>query len=561
MFTNRFSWPLLALVFLSSNRATAQQETRIKFTDISDRCGIQFVHSDGGTGLRTVVESVVGGFATLDFDDDGFVDIFFVNGMPLGGDGNAKPTYPALYRNNGDFTFSDVTQQAGIGKSSYGMGAVAADYDEDGDTDLYVSNFGKNFLYQNNGDGTFTDVTEVARVALPEKVGAGCAFLDIENDGDLDLYVGSYVQFSLDKHVPKMIGKYGFHPGPTDFPPSPDALFRNDGDGTFTDISASAGILSQASYSMGVIAFDADEDSDIDIFMGNDQRPNTLWINDGKGNFVDQALIAGVAFDRMGKADGNMAVEIGDVNGDGLLDILTTTYQDEMPVLYKNMGNGQFLDQTNVFQIDRRLLPHVKWGCGLFDFDHDSDLDIFIACGHFMDNIQYIDDRTTVKVRDFLLENRSGKFVNVTGNAGSGLEIVESSRGAAFDDFDNDGDIDIVVLNANARPSVLRNDSNVHSRGLAIRLIGVRSNRSALGAKIQIISASKTQVRQLVAGRGYQSQYAAVQHVGLANDALDHLLVTWPSGISERFSMLTISETMLIQEGKGQEIITPSKAP
>ncbi len=389
-----------------------------------------------------------------------------------------------------------MTAHAGVAKPIYGMGVVAADYDEDGDVDLYVSNFGQNILYRNNGDGTFSEATQACGLTMRDKVGAGCAFLDMDRDGDLDLYVGSYVEFSLDKHKPKMIGKHAFHPGPTDYPPSPDTLFRNNGDGTFSDVTAAAGIDKQVSYSMGLVAFDIDEDGDTDIFVGNDQRPNTLWINDGTGKFEDQAVLAGVAVDRTGKPNGNMGVEIGDVNGDGLIDIFTTTYQDEMPVLYLNVGAGQFLDQTNVLQIDRRLLPHVKWGCGLVDFDNDGDLDMYIACGHFMDNIQYIDDRTAVKVRDFVLENRGGKFVNVTSQVGSGLNIVQSSRGAAFDDFDNDGDIDVVVLNTNARPSILRNDSRSSSRSLALKLIGTGDNRAAVGAQVEVLGQARTSARR-----------------------------------------------------------------
>ncbi len=520
---------LFVAIPLCSIRA---QSSHIRFTNISHECGIAFTHSDGGAGQRTIVESVVAGLATFDFDNDGLVDIFFVNGRSL--DGKSTGLRPALYRNLGNFQFQDVTEQAGVARPIYGMGAVAADYDEDGDPDLYVSNFGQNILYRNNGDGTFSETTNSCGLTMKDKVGAGCAFLDIENDGDLDLYAGCYVDFTLDKHVPKMIGKHAFHPGPTDYPPGQDALFRNNGDGTFTDISQASGITSHNSYTMGLVAFDVDDDRDVDIMIGNDQRPNTLWINDGQGRYEDQATLAGVAVDRLGKANGNMGVEIGDVNRDGLMDIFTTTYQDEMPVLYMNLGAGQFLDQTNTLQIDTRLLPHVKWGLGLVDFDNDGDLDMYVACGHFMDNIQYIDDRTTVKVRDFVLENRGGKFVNVTASAGSGLEIVESSRGAAFEDFDNDGDVDVVVLNANARPSVLRNDLNPESsRHFSLTLIGKQSNRAAVGAKVELDCDGQSQVQQVVAGRGYQSHYGTKLHWGLGKKNITAVKVIWPSGHAE----------------------------
>lgn len=547
------------VVMLWALPSQAQQQTAIRLVDVSDKCGIDFVHTDGGTGKRYVVESVVGGFATLDFDGDGYVDIFFVNGTYL--ESKQSSSRNALYRNNGDFTFTDVTETAGVGKVGYGMGAVIADYDQDGAPDLYISNFGQNVLYHNNGDGTFREVTQEVLPQLPDKVGAGCTFLDIENDGDLDLYVGSYVQFSIDKHVNRFIGKHQFHPGPVDYPPSPDALFRNEGDGKFTDVSQTSGVAKQASYSMGVIGFDAEDDGDGDILVVNDQRPNTLWVNDGHGVFEDQAVVAGLAFDRLGKANGNMGLDLGDVNGDGLTDLFTTTYQDEMPVLYINMGQGLFMDQTNVARVDTRLHPHVTWGCGLVDFDNDGDLDIYVACGHFMDNIQYIDDRTSVKVRDFILENRGGKFVDVSAQAGSGMQIVESSRGAAFEDFDNDGDIDVVVLNWNSRPSILRNDSVMTAPGLGVELVGVASNRNAVGAKLRLAdiggetSGNRPQTSQVVAGRGYQSQYGSRQHFSLIVEASPSLEVTWPTGRVEQFSIQSGSQRpLLVIEGTGKSL-------
>jgi enediyne biosynthesis protein E4 len=548
---NRIRYLICSIMFCFSAPANAQTETKIRLTDVSKNSGIVFIHSDGGTGKRYVVESVVGGLATLDYDNDGLQDIFFVNGMSLDNSSPQPTSTNSLYRNNGDFTFTDVTRQAGLSRRGYGMGAVAADYDNDGDIDLYVSNFGKNFFYLNNGDGSFAEVTESIGLILPELVGAGCSFLDIEQDGDLDLYVGSYVQFSLDKHKQRTIGKHLFHPGPTDYPPNSDALFLNQGDGSFINISQSSGINVHASYTMGVVAFDVDGDNDIDLLAGNDQRPNSLWINDGTGKFSDQAIVSGIAFDRLGRANGNMGVEIGDINSDGLLDVFTTTYQDEMPVMYVNLGAGQFADQTNILRIDNRLKPHVTWGCGLVDFDNDGDLEIYVACGHFMDNIRFIDDRTDVKVRDFVLENRNGKFVDVSAQVGSGLTIVESSRGAAFEDFNNDGTIDAVILNANAAPSLLKNESNANPPGSRLQLIGVQSNRGGVGAKITVVGKTKKQTFQLVAGRGYESQYGSSQHVGIGDERPQSIEILWPSGRRESFPW-PVDKTVQIVEGTGQ---------
>ncbi len=518
-----------------------QESTAMKFTDWSDRVGIDFVHTDGSSGQHYIVETVVAGLAMFDYNNDGWIDIYFLNGAPLKGTTFEKRPTNALYRNNGDFTFTDVTDAAGVGDAGYGLGVVAADYDQDGDDDLYISNFGENIFYINNGDGTFTDATSVSQLKMTPKFGAGCSFVDIDGDGDLDLYASSYVQFRFDQHKIRMIGKHQFHPGPTDYPPSPDTLFRNLGNGMFEDISLTSGIAAEATSSMGVLAFDADDDGDSDIFVANDQLPNSLWINDGRGNFVNQGISAGVAFDRTGKSNGNMGIEYGDLDGDGYLDLFTTTYQDEMPVLYKNLGGGVFMDATNIARIDNRLFPHVNWGCGLVDFDNDMDLDIFIACGHFMDNIQYIDDRTSVKMKNYLLQNDGrGRFTNVTDVAGDGLAIIESSRGAAFGDLDNDGDVDAVILNANTRPSILRNESNRKNKSLSVELVGRTSNRSAVGAQVKLQLGERLLSQVVIAGRGYQSHYGTRIHFGLGQleaDDVPQVEVRWPGGITEVFSL------------------------
>lgn len=555
----------LAAILCSPGQLTwAQNATRIRLTDVTARSGLDFIHTDGGTGRRYIVESVAAGMATLDFDGDGLVDVLFVNGMPLdqdhskqqgNGSGRANTSVfgrCALYRNNGDWTFTEVSQQAGLTEISYGMGVVAADYDEDGDIDLYLSNFGKNLFYANNGDGTFSEIGESIGLVMPEKVGAGAVFLDIDNDGDLDLYAGSYVDFSIDKHQDHFIGKHQFHPGPTDYAPSADALFRNEGNGVFVDVSHQSGIASLATYSMGVIAFDADGDRDTDILVVNDQRANTLWINDGSGVFEDQALIMGIAFDQAGKANGNMGVDIGDVNRDGLIDVLTTTYQDEMPVLYINLGEGLFMDQTNLFKLDTRLKPHVTWGCGLIDLDNDQDLDIYIGCGHFMDNIQHIDDRTSLKVRDFVLENLGSSFTDVSQFVGSGLQVVESTRAVAFDDFDNDGRIDLIGLNVNAPCVVVRNDSEAASdSGMNLTLVGTKSNRQGVGATVSEAIASGSRVWQVVSGRGYQSHYGSRLHLARSTTETITLQVQWPSGLSEIFQVVPSDKLPVLIEGLG----------
>ena len=536
-----FLWALLV----------SQGSGQTQLTDVSSQCGIDFVHTDGSSGKHYIVESVVCGLALFDFDNDGWIDIYFLNGAPLPGTIVAKAPTNILYRNNGDFTFTDVTNAAGVGDTGYGLGVVAGDYDQDGDWDLYVSNFGQNVFYANNGDGTFRNATDEAKLTMPDKFGSGCSFVDIDGDGDLDLYAASYVEFTFDKHITRMIGKHQFHPGPTDYPASRDTLFQNQGDGTFLDISQVSGIGNIATTSMGVLAFDVDDDGDSDIVVVNDQLPNSLWINDGHGKFSDEGIPSGLALDRNGKANGNMGIECADLDGDGLVDLFTTTYQDEMPVLYKNLGGGLFVDVTNLARIDNSLFPHVNWGCGLVDFDNDSHKVIFIACGHFMDNIQFIDDRTAVKVRNYLLHNNGkGRFTNITKDAGTGLAIVESSRGAAFDDLDNDGDIDVVVVNANGRPSLLRNDSITTNRSVGIQLIGTASNRMGIGAKVSVISQDGSQVAYVVAGRGYQSHYGTRLHFGLGANEIQKIQVRWNTGKTEDFNGKSAASDWILVEGQ-----------
>ncbi|MEM7475213.1 MAG: CRTAC1 family protein [Planctomycetota bacterium] len=523
-----------------------EQTSSLQLTDVSEQVNLAFRHTDGSNGQHYVVEPFASGMAVFDYDGDGLDDIYFLNGARLPARGQEWLSEPGpmapknrLFRNLGNWEFMDVTDSAGVGDTGYGLGVVCGDYDNDGDPDVYVSNFGENKFYRNNGDGTFEDATQFAGVEAGRLFGAGVTFFDMDNDGDLDLYCANYQKFEFKDHIERFIGNYQFHPGPTDYAPEQDLLFRNDGQGQFTDVSEESGIASFAGTGMGVLAADFDRDGDCDIFVANDTRANFLWINQGDGEFDEQAILNGVALDGAGKPNGNMGVEARDLDGDGWLDLLSTTYQDEMPVLYGSFGEGFFEDGTNQARLDRRLFAHVHWGIGLEDFNHDGLCDIFIACGHFMDNIAYIRDTTRVKVENFLMVNQgNNRFSTVAQRSSSGLAVQESSRAAGFADFDRDGDQDIVVLNANQRPSLLRNDlHDAAGSWLRVRLCGTDSNRDGAGAMVEVRSLSAEQAtlqKQLAAihlGRGYQSHYGSKVHFGLtALTKSVEVRIMWPSG-------------------------------
>jgi hypothetical protein len=354
---------------------------QIWFDEVTESTGITFTHHDGSTGQKYLVESVSAGLALFDYDGDGFIDIYFVNGAPLPPTSPDKSIMNRLYRNEGNWQFRDVTEQVGLGDSGFGLGVAAADYDNDGDMDLLLSNFGYDVFYRNNGDGTFSDHSVEAGIRGEFRVGAGVVWLDSEGDGDLDLFLATYTHFRLDQHVPRTIEGFPCYAGPLDYKPAPSILFENQGDGTFNDISTAAGIADHAGNGMGVIAADYDQDLDVDIFVLNDEMPNFLFENDGNGQFQEVGLMRGFAFSALGKPLGNMGVDCADYDNDGWSDLFVTTYSNEMPTLFRNR-HGMFEDATRPLSAGTATLPHVKWGTGFADFDLDGRRDLFIAQGH-----------------------------------------------------------------------------------------------------------------------------------------------------------------------------------
>jgi hypothetical protein len=544
------SWILILALAPAYAPATTPGACPIQLVDVTAESGITFRHTDGGSGQQYIVESIVAGLALLDYDGDGLIDIYFLNGAPL--KGTVVETRPrnAMYRNNGDWTFTDVTDAAHVGHTGYGLGVAAGDYDNDGDQDLYVNNFGPNVLYRNNGDGTFSDVTDQAGVASGDKVGAGVCFLDMDSDCDLDLYAANYVDFTYENHVSTMLGRYRYS-DPKDYRAVPDSLFRNNGDGTFTEVSVTSGVSSVAGTSMGLVSFDYDDDGDADVFVCNDVAANFLFQNDGSGRFEEQGLLAGLAYNFEGRENASMGADCGDFDNDGRLDLFMTDYTDEMPVLYHNLGHGFFEDAASDANVGSRAFPHVNWGTGLIDFDNDGNRDIFIAGGHVMDNIRHIDDRTAYRVRNILLMNTGdARFVDVTDRCGNGLDPIECSKGTAFDDLDNDGDIDAVVLNANAQPTLLRNQSETDHHWLQVRLRGVKGNRDGVGARVRVIAGDLAQVAEVHSGRGYQSHYGTRLSFGLGEyDHVDLIEVRWLGGGVDVYRDLPTDRLVVLTAG------------
>ena len=534
----------------------AQAASTIALHDVTDRTGIRFKHTDGSSGRHYIVETVSSGLALLDYDGDGRIDIYFPNGAPLPGTESAEPPRHALYRNLGNWRFEDVSEAAGVACAGYGLGATAADYDNDGQLDLYVSNFGPKFLYRNNGDGTFTDVTAAAGVADGERLGAGVAFLDADADGHLDLFVANYLQFSYSTHL--VLHRHGFpeYVGPKAYPPEKLTLFRNNGRGAFVDASEESGIARHPGKGMGMVCADYDNDGDTDIFLLNDVFENFCFRNDGAGKFEEVALTNGFKFNGDGMPLGSMGVDCADYDNDGLLDFFQTSYQNELPVLFRNLGNANFEDATVRAGAGQGTLNNVKWGCGFVDFDNDGHRDLFIAMGHLQDFIDHYDPTSSYRARNVLLRNTGdGKFVNVSDTSGDGLAPVASSRGAAFDDLDNDGDIDVVILNARDKPTILRNmlvERGSPNHWLQVRLCGVKTNRDGVGARVRLLAGDLALIDEVHSGRGYQSHWGLRLHFGLGRRSrVDRLEVRWIGGGVDVLEDLAVDRLLTVVEGRG----------
>ena len=543
---------LFALCFRPSLLPVRTELNAIQFTDITKSSGITFEHVSSPE-KRYIVESMSGGVALLDYDNDGLLDIYFVNSLTVDLVKSNGKTKSALYRNNGDGTFSDVTAKAGVGDVGWGMGAAVGDYNNDGFTDLYVTCVGPNHLFKNNGDGTFSDVTKSAGVSDP-RWSAGASFVDYDNDGKLDLMVVNYVAFDF-KNLPEFgkgrLCQYKGVPvqcGPRGLPGDGDSLYHNEGNGTFSDVTKKAGVSDpNGYYGMGVICSDFDEDGLVDIFVANDSSPNFLYKNKGNGTFEEIGFLSGVAVNENGSEQGSMGVTVGDYDHDGKLDLFITNFDDDYNTLYHNNGKLSFTDVSYAAKIAAISLPYVGWGTKFFDYDNDGWVDLFVANGHVYPQIP------TYKQRNFVhRNNRDGTFSEIGEQLGPALNERRVGRGVAFGDLDNDGDVDLVINNLDGAPTILRNDGGNANNSVLIKLVGVKSNRDGIGARVKVVSGELVQKDEVRSGDSYISQSDQRLHFGLEKRTkLDLIEIHWPSGQVDKITGAKVNSIVTIKEGSG----------
>jgi len=521
--------------------------TGAAFVDATGSAGIKFVHASGATPAKHMVETFGSGVAWIDYDGDGWPDLFFVNGAP----GSAN----VLYRNQRDGTFRDVTAQAGVAGTgegtSYKTGVAVGDIDNDGDLDLYVTALGPNTLFRNNGNGTFTDVTAAAGVAGPaNEWSTSTGFFDYDRDGDLDLYVANYLDYHFDRapYCGYQREGYRMYCSPTQFDGVADRLYQNNGSGTFTDVSKAAGIANPAGKGLGVTFCDVDGDALTDIYVANDLVRNFLYKNLGNGTFRDIAYGAGVGFDANGKPQAGMGTDCGDVNGDGRPDLFVTNFSDELNTLYMNLGGGLFEDATEARGLGSGFIP-LGFGTKFFDSDNDGDLDLYVTNGHVIDNVELYRPGTTYAQRDLFYENTAGRFFDVTATSGAALQQVRVGRGLAVADYDHDGDIDVVITSVGRPAVLLQNQRSSHGHWLEIRAKGKTSNRFGLGARVRVETTSGVQVREINNVSSYESANDVTLHVGLGADTTARQVeVTWPSGRVQTLANVAGDRILTIEE-------------
>ena len=555
-----------ALPVLHTSSAAGQSaDSAIVFENTIKASKIDFVLKNSVSPQRYSIETMTGGVAVFDYNNDGLLDIFFTNGAEIPSLKKSNSSFHnKLFRNNGDGTFTDVTEKAGLAGVGYSMGVAAGDYDNDGFVDLYVTGFNCNQLFHNNGDGTFTDRTEKAGVngvlkqGKPWSVAAG--WIDYNNDGLLDLFVVNYLDYSLSTAHSCKTGNIVDYCSPDEYRGTPNILYRNNGDGTFTDVSQQSHISQYLGKGMGVAFADYDGDGFTDIFVSNDSIPNFLLHNNGDGTFTDVALRAGVAYNENGKAVAGMGTDFRDIDNDGMPDIfLTAMYRDSFP-LYRNRGKGQFEDVTETSGIAAMTTRFTAWGTGIFDFDNDGNKDIFAAGSAILDNSMEVNHKP-YPLPNFLYRNLGNmRFKDVSGEAGASFSVPAAHRGAAFGDLNNDGKIDIVVTVLNGEPQLLMNRSQNHNHWIILKLVGVADNRDGLGTRVKITTANGVQYNQATTAVGYNSSSDKRVYFGLQNaTVVDQIELVWPTGVKQVLHHVMADQILtIVQSGSSKKSDRPN---
>jgi len=548
--------PAALILLLASCLAVAQaggtHPSSIQFTNVTAAAGIKFTHYRGNDGIPINREIFGPGVCVADFDGDGLQDIYFANGRDLYHRGVKARN--ALYRNNGDGTFTDVTDTAGVPGTGYGMGCTWGDYDNDGFPDLYVSQYGRNVLYRNNGNGSFTDVTDKAKVPGTEfgtQFHSGSTFFDYDHDGRLDLYVAGYVNLEAGPRYCPLLGALSSCP-PSAYKGSAGVLYHNNGDGTFTNVTEAGGVYTPESKGLAVGVGDYDNDGWPDLFVANDGMVAYLFHNDHDGKFSEVGLTSGMAVTLRGNTMAAMCISLGDYDNDGWLDLYISDYQKSSDHLWHNDHQGGLWEVSYEAGIERPTHDVLSFGGGFFDYDNDGWLDLFIANGHVYPEIEAVDPQTHFRQFNTLFHNEgNGKFVETSKQAGDGFKTPYVGRGVAFADFDNDGFVDLVVGNNGDPPLLLHNSGGNGNHFVNFRLVGTKSNRDAMGARVRIVAGGLPQMREIAGGGSYISQSDLRANFGLAKATrVETVEINWPSGIKQVFHDIEADKFYQVEEGK-----------
>jgi len=528
----------------------------VTFRDVTQHAGIRFVHNNGAFGKKFLPETLGPGVAFIDYDQDGWPDIFLVNGKDWPGH-TSKHSTPKLYHNNHDGTFADATHQAGLDAvEMFGMGVAVGDFDNDGYDDLFVSAYGQSHLFHNNGNGTFTDVTQKAGLGGVEEFSTGAAWVDYDKDGRLDLVVANYVQWSPETDLYCTLdGKSKSYCTPESYKGTAVRLWHNRGDGTFEDVTKKAGLGDPTSKTLGIAVLDYDGDGWPDLLLSNDTQPNKLYRNNGNGSFTEKAVLAGVAFSEDGVARAGMGVDTADYDRSGHPSLLITNFANQMLSLYHNEGTGLFVDEAPQSEIGRASLLTLGFGCFFFDYDLDGWPDVFVANGHIDPDIQRVQANVKYAMPPHLFRNLGkGKFEEVTKSVGAAFSIPRVARGAAYADIYNDGRLDVLMATNGGPAALFQNEATggASNRSLRVKLIGTKSNRDGIGAMVRVTAAGETQAQMMRSGSSYLSASELTLTFGLAqHDKAESVEITWPSGQVDHLANVAVGQTIVATEAKG----------